>query len=54
MTFLEVLELRLFSINNKYRSGAVEKWASGEKLKAWLSALDMCVELENKGLKNVG
>lgn len=33
MTFLEVLELQLFSTaTNTHRSGAVEKWASGEKL----------------------
>lgn len=50
MTFLEVLELQLFSICNKH----TEIWCCGKMGlwgKAWLSALNMCVELENKGLK---
>lgn len=42
VTFLEVLELQLFSTaTNTYRSGAVEKWASGEKLdfQHWICVL---------------
>lgn len=50
MTFLVVLELQLFSICNKH----TEIWCCGKMGlwgKAWLSALNMCVELENKGLR---
>lgn len=50
MTFLEVLELQLFRICNKH----IEIWCCGKMGlwgKAWLSELNMCVELENKGLK---
>lgn len=50
MTFLEALELQLFSVCHKH----IEIWCCGKMGlwgKSWLSALNMCVEQENKGLK---